>query len=234
MALWREAGTISTSDLKGVGFRGGDLDTYVFADVHGMLHKLVDLLERVPFRIDRDTIVFLGDYIDRGPDSKGVLDIIIDLIDTGMRVVCLRGNHECMLRDFLEEKEPLLFLYNGGAATLKSYRQSTVLGREMILPDRHRDFLDRLLPWYEMDDFILVHAGLRPGVPLEQQEEKDLYWIRHEFIYSDYDFGKTVVFGHTPFSQPFIGRKRIGIDTGAVYGNKLTCVRLPDVEFYSV
>jgi len=210
------------------------LDTYVFADVHGMLHKLVDLLERVPFRIDRDTIVFLGDYIDRGPDSKGVLDIIIDLIDTGMRVVCLRGNHECMLKDFLDGKEPLLFLYNGGAATLKSYRQSAVLGRDLILPDRHRDFLDRLLPWYEMDDFILVHAGLRPGIPLEQQEEKDLYWIRHEFIYSDYDFGKTVVFGHTPFSHPFIGRKRIGIDTGAVYGNKLTCVRLPDVEFYSV
>ncbi len=210
------------------------MDTYVFADVHGMRHKLHDLLERIPFRIDHDTMVFLGDYIDRGPDSKGVLDIIIGLIDSGVRVICLRGNHECMLQDYLDNREPLLFLYNGGMATLHSYKQFPDQGGEMILPDRHRDFLARLLPWHEMDDFILVHAGLRPGVPLDEQVEKDLYWIRQEFIHSDYDFGKTVVFGHTPFSRPFIGPKRIGIDTGAVYGNKLTCVRLPDIQFFSV
>jgi serine/threonine protein phosphatase 1 len=210
------------------------VDTYVFADVHGMRDKLVDLLERIPFRIDRDTIVFLGDYVDRGPDSKGVVDIILELMDTGMHVVCLRGNHECMWQDYLEDREELLFLHNGGTATLKSYQQFPVVGSAMVLPERHREFLELLLPWYEMEQFILVHAGLRPGIPLAQQEDKDLYWIRHEFIQSDYDFDKTIVFGHTPFTRPFIGRKRIGIDTGAVYGNKLTCVRLPDITFFSV
>jgi serine/threonine protein phosphatase 1 len=213
---------------------GGSLDTYVFADVHGLRDRLMDLLNRIPWRAASDTLIFLGDCIDRGPDSKGVLDIILDLTDAGVRVLCLRGNHEWMLESYLRDEETLLFLYNGGRATLESYQQAPALGSDMILPDRHRSFFQRLLPWYEMDDFILVHAGLRPGVPLEQQEEKDLYWIRNEFIYSDYDFGKTVVFGHTPFSHPFIGRKRIGIDTGAVYGNKLTCVRLPDIEFFSV
>ncbi len=210
------------------------MDTYVFADVHGMHHKLLDLLQRVPFRADKDTLVFLGDYIDRGPDSKGVLETILALMDSGVRVICLRGNHECMLDDYLEERESLLFLLNGGVATLKSYDQYQVSGREMVLPDRHRSFLTHLQPYYEMEEFILVHAGLRPGVPLDQQEEKDLFWIRNEFIFSDYDFGKTVIFGHTPFSQPFIRPTRIGIDTGAVYGNKLTCVRLPDIEFFSV
>jgi len=210
------------------------VDTYVFADVHGMRHRLMDLLNRIPWRASSDTLIFLGDYIDRGPDSKGVLDIILDLMDVGVRVLCLRGNHEWMLESYLRDEETLLFLCNGGMATLNSYQQAPALGSDMILPERHRNFFRQLLPWYEMDEFILVHAGLRPGVPLERQEEKDLYWIRNEFIYSDYDFGKTVVFGHTPFSRPFIGRKRIGIDTGAVYGNKLTCVRLPDVEFFSV
>jgi serine/threonine protein phosphatase 1 len=210
------------------------MDTYVFADIHGMQHKLQLLLDRIAFRADRDTIVFLGDYIDRGPNSKGVLDTIIGLIDTGVHVVCLRGNHECMWQDFLDDKDALFFLYNGGTATLKSYRQFPALGSDMVLPHRHWDLLQGLLPWYEVDDFILVHAGLRPGIPLAQQKEEDLFWIRDEFIHSDYDFGKTVVFGHTPFSRPFMGYKRIGIDTGAVYGNKLTCVRLPDVEFYHV
>lgn len=210
------------------------MDTYVFGDVHGMRHKLLDLLERVPFRAEKDTLVFLGDYIDRGPDSKGVLEVILGLMDRGVRVICLRGNHECMLDDYLEDRESLLFLVNGGVATLKSYDQYPVAGKEMIVPDRHRHFLANLLPCYEMEDFILVHAGLRPGISLDQQEEKDLYWIRNEFILSDYDFGKTVVFGHTPFSRPFIGPRRIGIDTGAVYGNKLTCIRLPDIAFFSV
>ena len=210
------------------------MDTYVFADIHGMHHKLLDLLQRVPFRADRDTLVFLGDYIDRGPNSKEVVETILALMDSGIRVICLRGNHECMLDDYLAARETLLFLYNGGVATLKSYDQYPLSGGETVLPDRHRSFLTHLQPYFEMDEFILVHAGLRPGIPLDQQEEEDLFWIRNEFIFSDYDFGKTVVFGHTPFSQPFIRPKRIGIDTGAVYGNKLTCIRLPDIEFFSV
>jgi serine/threonine protein phosphatase 1 len=210
------------------------MNTYVFADVHGMLHKLEALISKIPFSSERDTLVFLGDYVDRGPNSKGVLDFIIDLIDQGVRVICLRGNHELMWANYLNDKDPLLFLYNGGTATLRSYREAPCAAGNGAMPDRHREFLQNLLPYYEMEDFILVHAGLRPGIPLHEQHADDLYWIRTEFIDSDFDFGKTVIFGHTPFNQPHIGRKRIGIDTGAVYGNKLTCVRLPDLQFYSV
>jgi serine/threonine protein phosphatase 1 len=210
------------------------VDTYVVADVHGMQDKLLDLLERIPICVEDDTMVFLGDYVDRGPNSRGVLDTILGLMESGLRVICLRGNHECMWEDYLKDREALLFLYNGGVATLKSYHQYPAAGPEVVLPDRHRLFLAELQPYHEMEEFILVHAGLRPGIPLQQQQPNDLYWIRNEFIFSDYDFGKTVVFGHTPFSQPFMGRKRIGIDTGAVYGNRLTCVRLPDIAFYSV
>jgi serine/threonine protein phosphatase 1 len=208
--------------------------TYVFADVHGMLHKLENLLARISFSPGRDTLAFLGDYVDRGPHSKGVVDLILNQIDEGVRVICLRGNHEVMWENFLNRKDHLMFLYNGGTATLKSYREASGTDDGSAIPERHREFLQNLLPYYEMDDFILVHAGLRPGIPLQEQQERDLYWIRAESIYSDYDFGKTVIFGHTPFRQPFIGNKRIGIDTGAVYGNKLTCVRLPDLQFFSV
>jgi serine/threonine protein phosphatase 1 len=103
-----------------------------------------------------------------------------------------------------------------------------------VIPDPHLDFLDRLLPYFEMEAYILVHAGLRPGVRLKDQLEDDLLWIRSEFISSDFNFGKKVVFGHTHFLRPYIDEFKVGIDTGAVYGNLLTCVRLPDLRFYSV
>jgi serine/threonine protein phosphatase 1 len=208
--------------------------TYVIGDVHGMLYKLEKLLDKIPFRQNRDTIVFLGDYVDRGPHSKGVLDLILSLIDQGLHIICLRGNHELMWLNFMRNKDPHMFLCNGGYTTLLSYQESPGRQKDVTVPGRHMALLQGMLPYYEMEDFILVHAGLRPDIPLAQQTEDDLYWIRDEFICSDYDFGKTLVFGHTPFDKPYVGKNRIGIDTGAVYGNKLTCVRLPDLVFYSV
>jgi serine/threonine protein phosphatase 1 len=208
--------------------------TYVIGDVHGMLSKLRRLLRKIPFKPDRDRLAFVGDYVDRGPDSKGVLDCILDLMERGWEVICLRGNHEWMWQNYLKGDDPLMFLVNGGEETLKSYETEGQGGGDIVVPARHLEFLEGLLPYHEMEDFILVHGGLRPGVPLVEQDEQDLYWIRFEFIFSAHDFGKCVVFGHTPFQRPFVGRHCIGIDTGAVYGNKLTCVRLPDVKFYSV
>lgn len=208
------------------------MHTYVIGDIHGMLEKLDKLLRKIPFHAERDTLAFVGDYVDRGPDSKGVIDRILSLMDRGVHLVCLKGNHEQMFQDFMAGRDPRIFLINGGDKTLESYRKN---GKSSsVIPARHISFLEGLLPYHEMEGFILVHAGLRPGVSLKGQDEEDLYWIRQEFILSKYDFGKRVVFGHTNFKTPYIDSRKIGIDTGAVYGNLLTCVRLPDLVFYSV
>ncbi len=206
--------------------------TYAIGDIHGMLSSLEELFDRLPLDPANDTLAFLGDYIDRGPDSHGVIEFILTLMEEGFHVVCLRGNHEVMLTDHINGRADLLFLCNGGEATLDSYRRASG-GASASLPSDHREFIRDLLPYYEMDDFILVHAGLRPGVALCDQSETDLFWIRSDFIYSNHDFGKRVVFGHTPFSQPYVDKYKIGIDTGAVYGNRLSCVRLPDMKFFS-
>lgn len=206
---------------------------YAIGDVHGMLFKLERLLDRIPFRRDRDRLVFVGDYVDRGPDSRGVIDRVLQLLAQGIQVVCLRGNHELMMENYLQDQDVEYFLVNGGAATVHSYSVGNA-GGHCRIPEAHKNFLHGLKKFYETDDYLFVHAGFRPGVALFDQSDDDVYWIRNEFIRSDYDFGKKVIFGHTPFMKPFVDRRKIGIDTGAVYGNKLTCVCLPDEVFYSV
>jgi serine/threonine protein phosphatase 1 len=192
----------------------------------GDIHGCLDHLERLMARVEptpEDRIVFLGDYIDRGPDGKGVVEFLIDLGRRFPNCVFLKGNHEAMFLDFLAGRNQWLYLYNGGASTLESYREE----RGVRIPGAHLDFLANLPLYYETDDFIFVHAGLRPGKQLEKQQEKDLLWIREEFINSSFDWGKTVVFGHTPRQEPLLDKNRICLDTGAVFGNALTCC---DVE----
>jgi serine/threonine protein phosphatase 1 len=106
--------------------------------------------------------------------------------------------------------------------------------RNSPFPSAHFMFYLNLELYYETNDFIFIHAGLKPGVPLELQTEEDLLWIRHEFLASNYDFGKTIVFGHTPFEEPYITPGRIGLDTGAVYGGPLTCMELTSRRLISV
>jgi serine/threonine protein phosphatase 1 len=219
---------------------------FVIGDIHGCLHKLELLWDRIDPRSGRDQLVFLGDYIDRGEDSSGVLDYLLELMKVYSNTIFLMGNHEKMFMDFLSGVDRALFIYNGGESTLKSY-----LGRmenfwsgvegasddealNNLVPEQHRAFLDELHTYYETEDYIMVHAGLRDGVPLEDQSIEDLVWIREEFVYSEEDFGKRVIFGHTPFIRPLVLPNKIGIDTGAVYGNNLTCLILPDFEFVSV
>lgn len=206
---------------------------YAIGDVHGMLFKLERLLDRIPFRADRDLLIFVGDYVDRGPDSRGVIERVLQLMAQGIQLVCLRGNHELMMENYLRDEEVEFFLVNGGATTVHSYSVGNEGGR-CTVPETHKNFLRGLKKFYETDDYLFVHAGFRPGVAVSDQSDDDVYWIRNEFITSDYDFGKKVIFGHTPFVKPFVDRRKIGIDTGAVYGNKLTCVCLPDEVFYSV
>ncbi|WP_432821846.1 metallophosphoesterase family protein [Trichloromonas sp.] len=187
-------------------------------DIHGCRDLLVDLLAKVrPQPADR--LIFLGDYIDRGPDARGVIDELLTFRLSHPRSIFLKGNHEAMFLDFLAGRNLLLFLRNGGDATLSSYPQEG----KIRIPQEHLDFLRNLDLHHETEDFIFVHAGLRPGLPLADQQERDLLWIRSEFLDSDYDWGKTLVFGHTPFAAPLLTANRIGLDTGAVYGRTLSC-----------
>lgn len=211
---------------------------YIFAvgDIHGHVRKLRELLAEIPLDLSQDFLIFLGDYIDRGPASRQVVDTIIELAWQSDRVICLRGNHEQMFLDFLSGADPLLYLFNGGRRTLESYGyEEDPDGRYRVyVPYKHLDFLRSLPYLVETDEYIFVHAGLRPGVPLAEQTEEDLLWIRHEFIYAPCELGKKVIFGHTPFYDPLVLDDKIGIDTGAGYGRKLTCVQLPEEIFYFV
>lgn len=190
-------------------------------DIHGCLAELDQLLEQVAPTAE-DQLVFLGDYIDRGPDSAGVIDRLLQLRDHLPRTVCLRGNHEQMLLDFLDNRNPGAFLANGGAETIASYQKDD----RWPPPAAHLEFFRDLRTLYVTEDFIFVHAGLRPGISLEEQDQEDLLWIRWEFLESDADWGKPVVFGHTPRQTPLLKPNRIGIDTGCVYGRQLTCCDL--------
>jgi len=202
---------------------------FAFGDVHGCLRELQALVEKVPCGPD-DLLVFLGDYIDRGPDSRGVIDFLLDLEGRFPLTVFLKGNHEAMFMDYLAGRDRVNFLFNGGGKTLQSYQK----GEELDIPPEHLAFLNRLPLYYETANFVFVHAGLRPGCPVAGQREEDLLWIRGEFLHSDYDWGKTVVFGHTPQVEPMLQVNKIGLDTGAVYGHSLTCCEVRQRRLWAV
>jgi len=210
---------------------------FAVGDIHGCLEKLQDLMEKIRANWQRDRLVFIGDYIDRGDCSREVVEFLIALKKKIKNIVFLRGNHEQMFLNFLEGVDEDLYLGNGGEKTLNSYGilPSDAAGaRRDKIPRTHMEFYRSLLPYYETRGYIFVHAGLRPGLPLNKQKMDDLLWIRYEFLASDSDFGKMVVFGHTPIRNLLIDKNKIGIDTGAVYGGKLTCVELPAVKIYQV
>ncbi|MGZ3592380.1 MAG: metallophosphoesterase family protein [Syntrophales bacterium] len=210
---------------------------FAIGDVHGCISHLNKLVEQLDIDAGEDTLVFVGDYIDRGPDSKGVIDAILDIKKNIRNVVCLSGNHEDMFLNYcFDRRDEDLYMSNGGMRTLASYGFSLEGTGELILPESHGEFFTALCTYHETDDYIFVHAGLRPGISLDRQDREDLLWIRFEFINSSYDFGKTVIYGHTPISlnKPLIDKNKICIDTGAVYGGKLTCIELPEMKIYQV
>jgi len=208
---------------------------FAIGDIHGRLDKLDQLLKRLPFKRSRDKLLFVGDYIDRGSDSKGVIDRLLHLQSRGVDMICLKGNHEQMFSDFyLAGHQPEIFLYNGGESTLISYGLEQREVRLNDLPPGHAEFFVGLKLYHQEGEYVFVHAGLRPGLPLQEQETHDLLWIRDEFFGAEYDWGFKIVFGHTPFRAPFRQDQLYGIDTGAVYGGLLTCLMLPDEEFIQV
>ena len=210
---------------------------FAIGDIHGCLNKLEELMGKIPADRDGELLVFLGDYIDRGRDSREVVDFVISLNENFRSIVYLMGNHERMFLNFLEGLEEELYLYNGGRCTLRDYGiaiTDSPAERKKKIPAAHMHFYQSLLPYYETEDYLFVHAGLLPGVELGKQKIDDLVWVRRDFIDSTDDFGKTVVFGHTPVKSPLIAKNKIGIDTGAVYGGQLTCVELPALKIYQV
>jgi serine/threonine protein phosphatase 1 len=215
---------------------------YAIGDVHGcssLLERLLALIQAHvrAFPSRRPILVFLGDYIDRGPASSQVIDRLI-LLRSHQEVIYLKGNHESYLIEFLKNPTilPTWFQY-GGLETLQSYgltprshsdlkEQECVASALTLALKRHghREFFDRLKLSFVCEDFYFVHAGVRPGIPLDQQSEEDLLWIRDEFLRHKGELGKIVVHGHTPVPQAEVCSNRINIDTGAYATGRLTCL----------
>lgn len=215
--------------------------SYVVGDIHGCPEELSRLVEALPLK-PADRVVFLGDYIDRGPDSKGVVSYLMEWRERApQELIFLKGNHEDMFLSYLglAGNYGEMFLFNGGGATLASYgvprRAET---REEILariPPSHLEFLQNSRLYYLMEPFLCVHAGIHPAKPLEQQVGEELIWIRDEFILNRHPLPYTVLFGHTPqrevlFHLPY----KVGLDTGLVYGNKLSCLEVEEKVLFQI
>jgi serine/threonine protein phosphatase 1 len=218
---------------------------YAVGDIHGRADLLGTLLQAIeadagchPDAAKR--LIYLGDYVDRGPASSAVIDLALDQRPPGVEVVPLMGNHEEMMLRFLEDiAVGRTWMMNGGDATLTSYGvepPSMFAGTALLrhaqqqfaerLPARHRAFLESLALSHTEGDYLFVHAGVRPGVALDRQRTEDLLWIRDEFLDSTRDFGKVVVHGHSISFDPEFRANRIGIDTGAYRSGQLTCLVL--------
>ncbi len=202
-------------------------------DIHGLHDKLeLVLTDLAPTLPTNTRLVFVGDYVDRGPQSQEVIDRLIRLKRERPDTIFLMGNHERMMLDAYDGGDVMLWMTNGGDDTLSSYglKESEI----DKLPSEHIEFMRSLELMYEIDGYLFVHAGLRPGVPIHKQNEHDLLWIRESFFLAEPTWDQTVVFGHTPFPAPFRRPGMIGIDTGAVYNNKLCCLELPGETFHRI
>ncbi|WP_051554128.1 metallophosphoesterase [Desulfobulbus elongatus] len=207
----------------------------MIGDIHGCHTALIHLLGKVCHRAD--TLVFLGDYVDRGPDSKAVVSTILSLSTRHPRLVPLMGNHDFLFYQYLTGGDSSLFLQVGGEQTLASYGLSASATQEEKLrrvPADHLAFFRSLPLFWEDRHAVYVHAGLQPGRHLSQQTAQWCLWARDSFLASACDLGKPVVFGHTVFAEPYWAADKIGIDTGAVYGGRLTALLLPEREVISV
>lgn len=184
---------------------------------------------------DTDTFVFLGDYVDGGPKTKQVLELMRAFQRQYPHWVFLRGNHEQMWLDAMAQdgyptSEFDTWFYQGGMATRDSYLLPDGSAIDTQLWRQHREWVASLPLWHETDRYIFVHAGLRPPLPPAANSAQDLLWIREPFIYSTFDWGKIVVFGHTPLKAPLVLRNKIGVDTMARNGGYLTAAELSGPE----
>jgi serine/threonine protein phosphatase 1 len=205
------------------------MSVFAIGDIHGCPDELEVLLAAIAPGAG-DTVVFLGDYVDRGPASRALVDRLLRLSAEAFGTVFLRGNHEDMLLAYLgiSGRHGDVYLENGGGATLASYGVPPGTPRTAVrpfIPEAHLAFFRACVLQHVAAPFLFVHAGIRPGIALAQQDEEDLLWIREEFFAQPHALPYTVVFGHTPSREARIDLPyRIGLDTGLVYGNKLSCL----------
>jgi serine/threonine protein phosphatase 1 len=214
---------------------------YAVGDIHGRYDLLTALLERIwaDANTGSNTLVFLGDYVDRGPASKDVVDHLLALRRPGWEIIKLRGNHEQLMLEF--HRDPQVYQAwrsFGGAETLMSYgvrppsfsdSKEVARAHEEFtarLPREHLTFLTGLPCSHTIGSYVFVHAGVRPGIPLDRQLPEDMLWIRDEFLCFDERMEKCVVHGHTPAEHPVLRSNRICVDTGAYATDCLTAVKL--------
>lgn len=222
---------------------------YAIGDVHGQIDKL--LAAHMHIARDREAtgdedapVIHLGDLCDRGPNSRAVFDFLLAGIEAGAPWRSVRGNHDWMMQNFLAEDPPdevplsgWIGANMGGAATLASYGVESdgwsgldglrEAARKAV-PEAHVRFLQAMPRFVETGELILVHAGIRPGIPLERQSEDDLYWIRSDFLDDMRDHGRLVVHGHTPVEDPMHCGNRVNLDTGAAWGGPVTAAVFED------
>ena len=216
---------------------------YAIGDIHGRADLLSQMFSTIDSdlarRMPADSIqVFLGDYIDRGPESSKTLDLLIQR-SQDHKTVFLKGNHEAYMLEVLRDSSKVQdWRQFGGLQTMVSYGLQPSLNPDAdeqadlirhltaAMPEVHLKFLQALRPKFICGDFCFVHAGVRPGIPLDEQQESDLLWIRDEFLSSDENFGKYIVHGHTPVRAPDIRPNRINIDTGAYATGNLTLLTI--------
>ena len=222
---------------------------YAIGDIHGQLELLRQLRTLITDdaeadRRERNVVVYLGDYIDRGPDSRGVVELLLNEPLPGFEEIHLKGNHEDFMLQFLDN--PVVgghWYLNGGDSTLESYGVERAVKMDGLprfiaicdqlrrkLPVEHLAFLRSLALYHVEGDYLFVHAGIRPGRPIDKQEAQDLMWIREDFLASNADHGFCVVHGHSISPEPVVRRNRIGIDTGAFYTGRLTSLVLDGAE----
>lgn len=224
-----------------------DTVIYAIGDIHGRL----DLIDAIHQRIAADAmrrtarrrqVVYLGDYVSRGPDSRGVVDRVGEWLPEGFERITLKGNHEDLMLRFLEGEigTGRHWLDYGGLEAMAAYGvdiadrdardDASVIalgdGLARRLPPSHLEFFRALRISHRAGDYLFVHAGVRPGVPLSRQSDRDCLWIRKAFLHSDADHGAVIVHGHCISEQPEIRHNRIGIDTGAYRSGVLTCLVL--------
>jgi serine/threonine protein phosphatase 1 len=246
MSLLRKLGLVSADKKLPRGKQG--CRAYAVGDIHGRLDLLNLLLAEIEADIAarpsrRNFIIFLGDFVDRGPESAGVVERLRTYAHPSARIIFLGGNHEEVLLNILAGKRGVLpsWLKFGGAECAMSYGIDVQeLGRvhedaaiEMVrasVPREHREFLENLADTFRFGDYLFVHAGIRPGVAVDEQSRKDLRWIRDPFLSDAKEHGFVVVHGHTIVQSVEEKPNRIAIDTGAYHSGVLTALAIEDGE----
>ncbi len=240
----RQPSRESVAAPTGIEIPQGRFDTiYAVGDIHGRLDLLVESDQKIEADIgpdERALVVYLGDYIDRGPESRGVIEHLRSNRNPKFLRLCLRGNHDDVFLSFLDRPlEEWGWLDLGGKETLRSYGMSIdpyrdrAMGKQALqemlnvhVPQSHREFFSKTRLWARSGDFLFVHAGIQPRIALERQDPTDFMWIREPFLSEGPGLPLTVVHGHTPGAVVSYGRNRIGIDTGAYATGRLSVLKV--------